>query len=47
VLFIGATASGARTRATLPHDGLRRNLLNRLIHPFILRRKKEDVLKDV
>lgn len=29
------------------HDGERKKLLNRLIRPFILRRKKEDVLKDL
>jgi superfamily II DNA or RNA helicase len=29
------------------HDGRRKELLNRLIRPFILRRKKEDVLKEL
>jgi hypothetical protein len=29
------------------HDSRRKDLLNRLIRPFILRRKKEDVLKDL
>jgi len=29
------------------HDSRKKNLLNRLIHPFILRRKKEDVLKEL
>ncbi len=29
------------------HDNQRKNLLNRLIRPFILRRKKEDVLKEL
>lgn len=29
------------------HDSRRKDLLNRLIHPFILRRKKEDVLKEL
>ena len=29
------------------HDAHRKDLLNRLIRPFILRRKKEDVLKDL
>ncbi len=29
------------------HDKRRKELLNRLIHPFILRRKKEDVLKEL